>query len=286
MRYLALSDFTSLSTRFRVFDKSPGWDAGLLAAGLFPPLPVCDNDLIWGFPIVAAAEDAGLHELPVTDIPRDGSLLRALKLENRAGKYSWREQTAIYTLWKEQQENEDRDAISVAVSGNRGFFSRIDRYMHLPGHLATRVNEGRIDLGIAEKIAGIPKAACDIVFSPSALSFSQTRTFLVTLSEIQKRDALTGDQVIALTDELAASDDPVTALEKMRNPGLSDLTARFEAVKERYTQHTGVTLEAPKFFEGDAYTVSFSFSNAAELVRKRRILEKIEEVSDELEDLL
>ena len=286
MRYLPLDGFASLSRRFHIFNPDLEYDRTLLTAGLFPPLPVCDDDLIWGFRILTAARNTGLKELPVIEISHDRRLLHALKLENRTGSYSWEERLAICLLGEELGDGEDRDAISHAVSGNRGFFSRIDRYRQLPDYLAARVNEGRLDLGIAEKVTEIPKAACDLVFSTPTLSFSQVRGFLINLSEIQRREAMSNDRVIAVTQELLSSSDPAAALGRIRNPGLSELTARFEAIKERYTEHSGVSLEAPKYFEGDAYTISFAFSTGLELQRKKRTIEKLEDASDELEDLL
>lgn len=286
MRYLPLSEFVSLSRRFHIFDKGPGYDNTLLTEGLFPPLPVCGNDLVWGFTILSAAESAGLNELPVVDIPRQGSLLRALKLENRTGKYTWAEQLAIAALCEELGENEDHDAVSRAVSGNSGFFSRIDRYRKLPGYLANRVNAKRIDLGIAEKITALPEAACDLVFSACGLSFSQIRGFLVNLAEVSRRDTLSTDEVISRTTDALASTDPAAALDRVRNPGLSDLVARFDRITERYTKGTGVRIEPPQFFEGDGYSISFSFSTGGELERKRKVVEKIEGICDELEDLL
>jgi len=286
MRYLPLSEFASFSRRFHIFEQGPGYDDALLAEGLFPPLPVCGDDLVWGFAILSAAERAGLDELPVVDIPNRGSLLSALKLENRSGRYSWTEKLAIAAICEEQGENEDRDAISRAVSGNSGFFSRIERYRKLPGYLASRVNEKKIDLGIAEKISALPETACDLVFSASGLSFSQTRGFLVNLAEIRLRDALTDDGVTALAKDTLASTDPAAALGRMRNPGLSELTDRFKQITTKYTNGTGVSLEPPEFFEGDAYTLSFTFSTGSELERKRKVVEKIEGICDQLEDLL
>ncbi len=286
MRHLPLDSFASFSRRFDLFDPGLEYDQSLLAAGLFPPLPVCGEELIWGFRILDGAEKSGLEALPAVEISGKGRLLCALKLENRSGEYSWKERLAIYSLAMELGDDENRDAVSLAVSGNRGFFSLMSRYKKLPDYLTAGVNDGKLDLGIAEKVATLPKAACELVFSSTSLSFSRLRALLINLAEIQQRDALSDDRLIALTAELLDSGDPAAAAGRIRNPQLSLLTRRFEAIKAKYTRHTGVNLQAPLYFEGDAYTVSFSFSTGTELQRKMRTLEKLEDGCSELEDLL
>ena len=286
MKHLSLEALSSFSRRFDIFDSGGEYDMALLTAGLLPPLPVHDSELIWGFRIIGAAEKAGLNELPAIEVTQSGKLLLALKLENRNGGYTWKEQLAIHTLALELGENEDHDSISLAVSGNRGFFPKIKRFKKLPGFLADRVSEGRIDLAIAEKVAMVPKEACDLAFRTQGLTFSQLRAFLTYLAEIQRRDNLSGQGVIALASEALRAKDPTAAVGRIRNPELTSLTERFEAVKEQFTRHTGVNLQAPPYFEGDAYTVSFSFRNSTDLQMKIRAIEKLKDGCSELEDLL
>ena len=283
---MKLSGIEGLSQRFDLFDAEPAYDLELLKTGLFAPLALCGDDLVWGFRVLKAAALESFDELPVIELePRD-RLLIALKLENRTGRYSWKEQLSICKLYGELSRDEDAGLISRAVSGNAGFFSRVKRYSTLPGHLKTAIDRGRLDLGIAEKVSTLPEAACRPVFSHTGLSFSMVRELLVGLTEISRRDGLTDVEVMALSRNVLSAGDPVKALSLIRNPELSELAGRFEAVKERYTRQTGVNLEAPEYFEGDGYTVSFSFSTKLELQRKRKTLEKLEEACDELEELL
>ncbi|MBN1685083.1 MAG: hypothetical protein JW852_00435 [Spirochaetales bacterium] len=286
MRYMTLPDIAALSRRFDVFETGPACDSQLLKARLFTPLAVCGDDLVWGFRFLKAAGAEGISELPVVQIEPHGRLLVALKLENRTGRYSWKERYSIYTLLGELGESEDAESISLAVSGNAGFFAMMKRYACLPGHLKAAINEGRLDLSIAEKVCTLPEAACDLVFSRTGLSFSMVRELLVNLAEIRRRDGLAAGEITALVRDVLAAGDPVKALFLIRNPELSGLTGRFEAFKDRYTAQTGVSLKAPLYFEGDGYTVSFSFSTKAELRRKRETIERLEEGCDELEDLL
>ena len=286
MRYMKLSGIEGLSQRFDLFDPEPAYDPELLKAGLFSPLALCGDDLVWGFRLLKAAVLEGFDELPVIELePRD-RLLIALKLEDRTGRYSWKEQLSICKLYDELSGGEDAGLISRAVSGNAGFFSRMKRYLTLPGHLKTAIDQGRLDPGIAEKVRTLPEGACLPVFSHTGLSFSMVREVLVGLTEISLRDGLTDGEVMALSRNVLSAGDPAGAIYRIRNPGLSRLTGRFEAVKERYTRQTGVNLEAPEYFEGDGYTVSFSFSTKTELQRKRKIIERLEEACDELEELL
>ena len=205
------------------------------------------------------AERAGIGELPLVEISRKNRLLTALSLENRTGSYSWKEKLAIFDLADELTEDEDRDAVALAVCGNRGFFSTVRRFAALPGHLAAAVTEGKVDLAIAEKAVSLPAEACRMVFEAGKLSFSRVRRFLIYLAEIGKRDELSCGKLIELTGRLLQADDPDEAIEGVRNPQLTGLTKRFQDIEERYLKNTGVRLDAPAFFEGDAYTISFTF---------------------------
>ncbi len=286
MRYMGLGDIAALSRRFDVFDALRSYDRDLLEARLFPPLPVCGDDLVWGFAILREAWRAGLQELPVADVRQSERLLCALKLENRSGRYTPEEQVSIYTLALEVGAAGDPEQISVAVTGKRGFFQKMERISKLPDYLAAGVNNGRLDIGTAERIAGLPEAACIKAISSNTLSFSQVRHFLMYLDEIRRRDGLGAKETVALADELLAAEDPVDAISTIRNPMLAELKKKFERVRDRYTEHTGLQLTAPANFEGDSFHVSFSFSTRLEFIRKVRKLEKLEEGCEELEELL
>ena len=286
MRYMKLPEIARLSRRFDVFDTSVGYDPELLAAGLFPPLAVSGGDLVWGFRILKSGSEAGLEEFPAVEIDGPGKLLSALKLENRAGGYSAKEQRTIYSLALELGEDEDPDLISLAVSGNRGFFTRMKRYERLPGYLTEGIDGGRLDIGTAEKITGLPQSVCKRVVAGHGLSFSHVRRFLVYLDEIRNRDDMREESLLKLVEELLSAGDPVAEICKIRNPGLANFTRKFEGVRDRYTRNTGIRLEAPDNFEGDGFTVSFSFSTKNELKRKIGTLEKLGEGCEELEELL
>jgi hypothetical protein len=286
MRNVPLDTLASFSHRFDLFDSGPEYDSSLLSTGLHPPLPVHENDLIWGFGIAGDAEKAGMSELPIVEVSHGGRLLLAVKLENRTGSFTLKEQLAIHTLALELGENEDFDAISLAVSGNHGFFSRMERFNKLPSFLADRVIEGRLDLSVAEKVVLVPKEACVLAFGNQHFTFSQLRGFLTYIAEIQRRDNLSVPEVLDLASVALKEKDPTAAVRRIRNPQMTLLTERFDAVKKQYTHHTGVDLKAPPYFEGDAYTVSFSFRNTTELQRKMRVIEKLEDGCGELEDLL
>lgn len=283
---MGLGDIAALSRRFDVFDAGRSYDRDLLVAGLFPPLPVCGDDLVWGFAILREARRAGLQVLPVEDVPQSKRLLCALKLEDRSGHYTPEEQVSIFKLALELGAAEDPQQISAAVTGKRGFFQKMERISKLPDYIASGVNNGRLDIGTAERIAGLPEAACKNATSSNTLSFSQVRHFLMYLDEIRRRDGLGAKETVALADELLAAEDPVDAISMIRNPMLAELRRKFERVKDRYTEHTGIQLTAPANFEGDSFNVSFSFSTRLEFVRKMRKLEKLEEGCGELEELL
>jgi hypothetical protein len=287
MRYIPISAARELSRRFDVFDDDEAaYDNDLLEAGLFPPLAVCGDELVWGFRIVRGAAKIGLEQLPALEVQRRGRLLCALKLEGRTGKYSREEQLAIYKLALELGAGEEPQLLSLAVSGDGGFFSRTKRYAALPDHLLTGVQRGRLDIGTAEKLGGLPESVCKLVVSDSNLSFSQVRTFLLHLEEIMRRDGLQYKELYGLAGRLLSTGDPAGEIGKIRNPELSRLTRAFEGIQERYTRHTGIKLQAPRNFEGDEYMVSFPFRSKDDFLKKLRSLEKLKEGCEELEELL
>ena len=67
---------------------------------------------------------------------------------------------------------------------------------------------------------------------------------------------------------------------------LSELEGRFHDLERSTLEKSGIRLEAPAFFEGEAFTVSFSFRSRASLARKVARLRVLEDRSDELFTLL
>ena len=208
-------------------------------------------------------------------------------MENRTGDYSWEEQYSILRLSAElEPDREASDALSLAVSGDRGFLSRISRFAALPPHLKEMADTGTLDIKTAERIETLPAEVCDTVVRSDRFSFSKLRIFLVTLYEIGIRDSLSSADMYELVERLLSTEDPLESVLRVKNPGLTDLSERFEAVKAKHLKNTGVSLEAPKFFEGDAFRVSFTFSTEKELERKIEAVGLIKDSCDELEELL
>jgi hypothetical protein len=288
MKLVSVQELLNLSSRFDVFAKSAEVSRRLLLAGAVPPLPVCGGELLWGFAVLRACVAEGIETVFCIDGDWSGSakLLIALELESRTGSYSLEEQAAIAELANELGIVEDSEEVSKAVSGNSGFFPKIGHYMGLPGHLRTYVGSGRLDLKTAVRVAGLPEPLCRSACEREAFSHSELRIFLGLLYEIGMRDSMDAPQMTALGDRLLRSSDPMTSLNQLRNPGLTELEQRFRRVCQKYLTGSGVTLAPPKYFEGDTYLVTFPFADRGELSRRTETLRRLEEASDELEDLL
>ena len=289
MRTIPVDEIQGFPHRFDIFATQPAFSRKLFAAGLYPPLPVCRGELIWGFHILRTAGAAGTPELTCTDIDECGiaTLLLALELENRTGDYSWEEQHSIALLAAELEPGgEASDPLSLAASGDRGFLSRISRYSSLPPHLKDLVNIGTLDIKTAERIVTLPAEVCEAVVRSGLFSFSKLRIFLVSLFEIGMRDSLSSEDLHELAGKLLSVEDPPAEIFKIKNPGLTKLTESFETIKSKHLADTGVSLEAPRYFEGDTFKLSFTFSARKELERKIEAIARLKGSYDELEELL
>ena len=60
MAQISISGALSSPSRFDIFRREPGFDAGLLAAGLYPPIPLWNGEIVWGFGDIAL----GLMAIP------------------------------------------------------------------------------------------------------------------------------------------------------------------------------------------------------------------------------
>lgn len=276
--------------RFDIFDKNSAVDSELLTAGLYLPVPLWKGEPVWGFNIARSAIRSGIGDLVCTTLQgsAETALLTALKLENRTGKYTWEERLAIADLAETLNVSVAGagNAVSIAVDGDGGFLTRIAEFRGLPPWLRVLVAEKRLDLKSATRIDTIPREVCEQVSAYSGFSFSEFRLFLTDLSEVLLRDSVSADQAISLTATLLEAVKPLKALAEVRYPALSDTHRRFAHIEREYVDNTGIKVDPPAYFEGDSYTVTFSFRNGAELKRKSEVLGRLVEACDRLEELL
>ena len=179
------------------------------------------------------------------------------------------------------------DEVAMLVSGDRSFVPTTARYRDLPEPGRAMVADGLIELKQAERIAALPERVLrELRMRTGALSFSRRRQLCTMLYELFRRDSTGEGKLLKLIDEAFLTADPVGYIAKLRYPKLSRLNEHFQAFTQRHLSGTGITCSPPAYFEGEAFSVSFSFRNPEELRKRISALEDMAEDSDELFELL
>ncbi len=288
----------------------------LFEHGIVPPIPITAGPnavLIWGWRIARRAAELGVAELSSRTLHLNAAaaLSLALQLENRTGRYSWAEQEAMVDyLEKAAKKDGGRDenggtgtpagteaggidwpASSRLVRGDGALVELVARYRRLEPTLRTLVNNEFISLKTAERIARVPSGFLTSHRSAlDSLSFSARRQLLESLAELIIQGSGTEVDAVseACTRASAALDerDPVAALRRWRYPTLTQLDEQFRDIRRTALHGTGVDIEAPPYFEGDSFTVSFRFRDCAELVERTHALERLKGSCDQLFGIL
>jgi hypothetical protein len=296
MLELSLEELESLDPVLDLFTATPPVPEELLRLGLVPPLPVSEKLLAWGFPLLRAARAAGLARLAclrLEGLDRAELLGLALRLEGRAGAYRWSEKQAVLAYARACGFPLNELAPLIEGRGDPRLEEKIGQFAGLPPSLWRMVEDGELDLRAALTVRELPEPALESA-SRSRLTFSERREFLQLLLELAGRDRLSSAQVAALArTALAAPRSPaaagppaLAALRELRLPLLADLRRRWDALERELVSGSGVSLEPPPFFEGDAIRLSFTFRSRAGLSRRLRALARVEERCDELLCLL
>ncbi|MAG13054.1 MAG: hypothetical protein CMN78_00475 [Spirochaetales bacterium] len=274
----------------RTFDlfQGPVPPAKTLYLELYPPLPVADGTPVWGFGIIGCAKLLGIDALNCQSVQGTSAELLeiAILLENRTGKFSIAEKVAIAKCIKNLDIKDENNLLSRQITGGTGFFQQIQHYFDLPPWLQAMVIDKRLDVKSAKKIMDLPREVCESAAAYGGFSFSQLRLFLAYVREAGTRDRLDKHRLVERVNELLDEDSPMIEARKWRYPLLSQLELEFADIRRQYLGDSGVNLMAPENFEGDKYSVVFSFHSRGELHRKIGSLQKLEQAGDELEKLL
>jgi hypothetical protein len=292
MHRQAVSDLRRLSSDLDIFTGSAPESRELLDLDLYPPLPVSHTRLIWGYHILRAAEEAGKEELVCRLLPDPGpaEMLRlALHLEARTGRYTWPEQESCLAFLTRHAPEISAVEIAPLLTGKADprLPERIDAFSRLALPLKTLVAGGLLDLKSALRLRSLPESVFRrLAGAGEALTFSRRRLLLNQLEEIRRRERLQEPELLRLLSEALEAEDPPAVVRRRRYPVLTGLEERFRALKRDALEGSGIRLEAPECFEGENFTVSFSFRNRAGLARKLTRLRALEDKSDELFTLL
>lgn len=248
-----------------------------------------DVDLLWGHRLIESLVDRGVDCYPVIAVIGAAPSERlgiALATEGRRGSYGWGERLRIADHCATR--GIDPADIADLVDTEADFFHQVAHYRELSLQLREWVERGICDLRTAQRLRALPTPLLEALESAgSALSFSNRRRYFVMAEELFRRDGR--DAATALVERLASIDgagERLEALRRVRYPAISAIEERVARIGREVLRGSGVTVSAPKNFEGGAYTVSFRFSSSRELERRLHAAERLMDHSDELLGLL
>jgi hypothetical protein len=304
-----LAEIESLNSDLDIFEAGRDFSEELISKGLYPPLPICSGTLIWGFGLLPTAKALRMRQLSCLDIPsctRRQMLATALRLENRAGAFTWNERQRMLSYLSAQsskgRERHDKaagngkakPALAEAVTElsplieNRQdphLADRINAYGALPEAVKKLVRDDRIDLKTASRVQDLP-AAVFRNLRKSGLTFSQARQFLNELFEISRKKTLSPEDTEKLAGRVLIAAQPHEEIHRLRFPTITSLEKSFSDLEQELLRGSGVHLSPPPYFEGDSYTINFSFNSRRSLVRKLNALHRLEGRCDALFELL
>ncbi|MDX9801819.1 MAG: hypothetical protein RBT69_10840 [Spirochaetia bacterium] len=256
-------------------------------------LPFVDGtNVVWGFHILEAAAEEGMDRIYCRDLKKHNPSIReklgtALLAEGRKDSYSWAEKERIYLFIKNVLPGDPDERLLALVQGGGSFIPSAVIYSSLPHYLKNLVEKGMVDLKTAKNCVNIPEKAFKLIEEYfNNLSFSKKRIMLVNISEIISRNTLDEKGSCNLAKEIMAGAEPSSEAEKRRYPDLSDSFSQFDAFCAENLKNTGITLKSPPWFEGDSFTVSFTFKSAKQLERIISSLERLKGKTDEIFRLL
>jgi hypothetical protein len=301
LQILTPAEIGALSTELDIFSGGKTPTADLIEKNLYPPLPICSDMLIWGFEILRAAERQhlkGVNCLVIPFCPRVERLSLALKLEDRAGSFSWPEKERMWHfLVASETASEDQSArrevieelthVSPLIEDHPDsqLGTKIAAFATLPQALKILVGEAQLDLKNAARVRSLPEEVFAGLQS-STLTFSQRRQFLNELFEVSRKAELSQAETKELAGRAIRDPNPLGFVRRLRYPTLSELERRFSQLEEQLLKGSGVRIKPPPYFEGDAFTVEFEFTSGRSFNRRLDTLQTLEGRLDALLQLL
>jgi hypothetical protein len=289
-----LEKLNALARTFDLFTPDARDWTPLLAQGLYPPLPVTERELVWGFPVLAAAERFELKEIACVELdPADPAALLAvaLRLENRRGAYGVEEQARLYAFMAAAGLADETEKIAeltglITAQQPSAWIREMGGYAALPEAIRRSVAQNVLDLKTAARVRSLPPGVFErLEREKGRLSFSDRRRFVFIIWEISCRDHLEPDAVSALANEFLSEGDPWPRLLALRYPEYTGLELRFAGIAAGPASE-GITVRAPAGFEGDEFLFSFTATSRAVYGRRLAALTRFEEQVDRLFELL
>jgi len=311
IKKIKLTDLLKLDSIFDIFDyqystteiekslqkNSLPWEITgiitLVSKDLYPPIPVSNNIIIWGFTLLrlskAISKEYLLCRILGEQTPVE-MITTALSMENRAGKYSMEEQARLFKLMgnlKIQLDLKETKKITPLITGHfdPNWTKRIQQYTKFSPPLKSLVDNNLIDYKTALKVQDLPPEIFTLL-DTDKLSFSERRIVLNLFYEIVKRDKLESSRAIEEFFSIIRSKNPLRVAKRKRFPKLSEMEEEYRALKGKYLKGKGIEIELPDHFEGDKITAKFSFKSKEEFQTRIKELENLRDRIDEFFKIL
>ena len=257
------------------------------------PLPVIDNEfIIWGFHIIDAAAEIGLKSLLCRNINLkklsiEEKLLVALQCENRCNNYSWDEKENIYMFINKELDGKASNSVLLLIQQEGLFINSVSLYNSFPAIIKDFIKKDIIDLKTAKNCSNIPKDGLELL-EPYllTLSFSNRRIILTNISEIIEKRFLDNEKSFSFIKEILKEENPFEVAVIARYPELSSCTEKFNNFNSVVLKGSGIKLKQPPYFEGNSYSVEFSFKSKKHLGKIIDRLSYLKEKCDEIFELL
>ena len=296
MDHRSVTQLARMRQLYHLFDAERSPAPEVIRAGVHPPVPITEDAVVWGAAMIGEAQRLGIETLPVRELSagREEALLLALRLEERCDSYGWEEQRRILEALEDLQPSLPPDRrrrlgkeLASLVSSDGGFAHRVGRYRVLPGPARRLVAEGLMELKAAERGAALPEEALALIERETgALSVSRRRQFADLLYELMQGGRSSAEELCEPARAALESGEPIRYLRRLRYPELSELERAHTEIVQRALSGSGVRCEPPAYFEGEAFSVSFSFASGVELERRIQGLERLRDETERLFALL
>lgn len=294
-----IDEFSTYSRELDVFAGSPDiFTFEALDTDTYPSLPLHIPQqpgreppiLIWGWKLLSAAKQREIdririHRIACAPLER---LRRALILEGRRDGYSAGEkQRFLNYLSRNNVPRAEWDNVSPLIASKGSFVPQARQYANLPKQGKEFVDSGLLDLKTAESVRHIPEEALPLLRPVlESGSFSVRRQLVEMTAEVCIRDSCSAAEAVRLIEKINSHDDPLSCCMKLRYPRLTELTEQCNRFRNDHLAGTGITLEPPKYFEGDTFQGRFSFRTREEYEKRIKSLNNLSKYIDECLDLL
>ncbi len=285
MKLVDVDEILACDPVFDLFDDAGLADPEVLRNRLVPPLPVNGRRLVWGFPLCRQARQEGVAALYGKEVSGDDSdlLSLALRMEGKAGSYSWPEKERLLEFMEKRCAPDRRYGLEELIQPGGGLDRQVGDFRSLSLSLRLSVERGLVDLKTARFAAGIPESAAVLFLEKAGrFSFSVRKQILRNCFEIMTRNGLSAPETESLLEKVLAAEEPAPLLRELRMPGLAAMENEFRRTAGAILKRTGIRIDPPPHFEGGSFTFSFAVDSREGLEKRIAALETIREKADDL----